>query len=308
MKDTRSLLLVLLSVGLAATWVYHFYDKANYTRVNAEVYTKDSSAIAQNIRDSLQKEFTAAVTSFDTRLDSSKTTSDSLQEQLTNRIKEINQLKSEISQVLKNPRSTSAEMKTAKQKMTELEGKVEELRFQNSFMEEEKRTLSARLDHVNGEVSTLEQNMRKLDEENKDLREKIRQAGIFMTSGVRLAAVDVRANEKEEETAQTKKADKFVASFVVQNNVNQYLNAEVFVVITQPDGQVLQNSAWESGVFDTKEDGRKNYTRRIKFDYEKGEQKQMIFSLASDTFQAGRYKLQVWHQGSLVGENFKMLK
>ena len=306
MKDIRSLLLVLLSVGLVATWVYHFYDKAGYSQRVAATPAIDSTAIAENIRDSLQKVYTATINDRDFKLDSSRNTSDSLRMLLTSRISEINKLKGEISSILKNPNSTSSQLKEARKKMTELEEKVEQLRGQNSSMEAEKETLNARLDQLNGDVANLEQGIRRLDEENRVLTEKIKLASVFMASTLHFTAIDVR-DTKEQETAQSKKADKFVASFILQNNLNQYLNAEVFVVVTEPDGHVLQSSTWDSGTFDTKTEGRKNFTRRIKFDYEKGEQKRLIFSLESDSFKKGTYKLQVWHLGILIGESTKTL-
>jgi predicted nucleic acid-binding Zn-ribbon protein len=306
MKDIRSLLLVLLSVGLVATWIYHFYDKANYSQRIAGSSVADSTAIADNIRDSLQKAYTATINDRDFKLDSSRNTSDSLRILLTSRISEINKLKGEISSILKNPNSTALQLKEARKKMTELEEKVEQLRYQNSSMETEKQTLNTRLDQLNSDVVNLEQGIRRLDDENKVLTEKIKQASVFMASTLHFTAIDIRET-KEQETAQSKKADKFVASFILQNNLNQYLNAEVFVVITEPDGRVLQNSAWDSGMFDTKSEGRKSFTRMIKFDYEKGEQKRLIFSLDTDSFQKGTYKLQVWHQGILIGETSRTL-
>jgi predicted nucleic acid-binding Zn-ribbon protein len=300
MKDIRSLLLVLLSTGLVATWIYHIYDKTRYSQLKPAVPVTDTAAIG-GMRDSLQKAYSEKVSDLDVKLDSSRSTTDSLEAQLTYRVSEINQLKSDISSILKNPHSSSSQLKEAKQKMVELEEKVDQLRNQNTSMETEKQSLTSKLEQMTGEASTMEQNIRRLDEENKDLREKIKSASAFMVSALHFAAIDLR-NDKEQETAQSKKADKFVASFLLQNNLNQYMNAEVFVVITEPDGHVLQSSTWDSGTFDTKSEGKKSFTRRLKFDYEKGEQKRLIFSLDTDNFQKGTYTLQLWHMGMLIGE------
>ena len=305
MKDIRTLLLVLLSVGLVATWGYHIYDKANYSLV-AKAAVTDSVAVANTIRDSLQKVYAGTINGLDVQLDSSRNTSDSLVNQLNLRMYEINNLKSEISKILKNPRSTSSQLAMANQKMLELEEKVTQLRTDNGQMEAEKLRLNTRLDQLTGDVSKLEQNIRRLDDENKSLNEKIKLASVFVASAVHFAAIDVRGDSKEQETLQAKKADKLVASFILQNNLNEYPNAEVIVVIEEPDGHVLQSSIWDSGMFDTR-DGRKSFTRKIKFDYEKGEQKQVIFSLDVSNFQKGNYTLQIWHNGFRIGEIKKTL-
>jgi hypothetical protein len=305
MKDIRTLLLVLLSVGLVATWGYHIYDKTNYSRV-AQAAVTDSIAVANTIRDSLQKIYSGTISSLDVRLDSSRNTSDSLAIQLNLKMNEINKLKSEITSILRNPRSTSSQLAMANNKMIELEEKVTQLRYENGEMEAEKLRLNTRLDQLTGDVDKMEQNIRRLDEENKSLNEKIKLASVFVASAVHFAAIDVRGDSKETETLQAKKADKLVASFILQNNLNEYANAEVIVVIEEPDGRVLQSSVWDSGMFDTR-DGRKSFTRRIKFDYEKGEQKQVIFSLDVSNFQKGNYTLQIYHNGFRIGETKKTL-
>jgi myosin heavy subunit len=307
MKDIRSLLLVLLSTGLVATWVYHIYDKARYSQAAREAATPvtDTAALS-SMRDSLQKAYSEKVSSLDLRLDSTRSATDSLQIQLTKRVNEINRLKSQISSVLKNPNSSAAQLKEARQMMSELEERVEELHDQNEAMESEKKDLTVKLEQITGEAGKMEQNIRRLDEENKDLREKIKAASVFMVSAIHFTAIDLR-NDKEQETVQSKKADKFVTSFILQNNINSLTNAEVYVVITEPDGHVLQNSTWNSGTFDTKSEGKKTFTRRVKFDYEKGEQKQVIFSLDWDNFQKGKYTLQLWYMGVLIGKSEKEL-
>jgi hypothetical protein len=306
MKDIRPLLLVLLSTGLVATWVYHIYDKAHYSQVKATPAMADTAAIS-NMRDSLQKAYSEKVNDLDLRLDSTQSTTDSLQAQLTRRVDEINRLKNKISGVLKNPNANATQLKEARQMMAELEERVEELHDQNEHMESERQGLTVKLEQMTGEASKMEQNIRRLDEENKDLREKIKSASVFMASALHFTAVALR-NDKEQETPQSKKADKFVASFILQNNLSALMNAEVFVVVTEPDGHVLQSSTWDSGAFDTKAEGKKNFTRKIKFDYEKGEQKHLIFSLDTDNFQKGKYTLQIWHMGVLIGETVRTLR
>jgi hypothetical protein len=55
MKDTNSLLLVLLSVVLLGTWFYHLYDKTKYSNQRKEIYIKDSIDVAEGVHDSLHK-------------------------------------------------------------------------------------------------------------------------------------------------------------------------------------------------------------------------------------------------------------
>ena len=69
----------------------------------------------------------------------------------------------------------------------------------------------------------------------------------------------------------------------------------------------MQSTVWDSGTFEAKNDGRKNFTRKIKFDYEKGEQKYLLFTVDADNCQKGIYTFQVWHNGIMIGQAIKKL-
>jgi predicted nuclease with TOPRIM domain len=320
MKDIRSLLLVLLSFGLVATWAYHLYDKSTYSNRKTEIGTADSAAVIRAVGDSLEKVYAATIEKLDSELNSSYNTSDSLYTRLTttetkldsreielnNKVREANQLKADISHLLKKPDLTNSEIVVARQKIGELEEIVKQLRNEKSALETEKKELTARLDQMSGEVNSLQQTIRRITDENKSMSEKIRFASVFVASSLHFTALHTKS-EKEQETDLAKRADKFVASFVLQNNFNDFMSAEVMIVITDPDDHILQNSSWDSGSFDTRAGDKKNYTRKMKFDYTKGEQKALIFTLNVDTLKKGTYTLQIWHNGVLIGEIGKSL-
>ena len=78
-------------------------------------------------------------------------------------------------------------------------------------------------------------------------------------------------------------------------------NAEVVVVISDPAGKPLNTEVWDVGSFETKTEGRKVYTRKVRFEYNKGEAKQLIFSLEPNNFDKGTYKLSLYHNGIRIG-------
>ena len=296
----------MLSVGLVATWVYHLYDKTQYSQRKTEVYIKDSVAVAEGIRDSLQKIYTYTINNLDTKLDSTKTSADSLKTQLNGKLNEIYKLKSEIDGILKNSSSSKADMEVARSKIAELQQLIEELKGEKTSMEEEKKQLNSVLSQLSGEITGLQQNMKKLGEENKVLSDKINLASIFVASEVKLIPVALK-NDKEQETNQAKKVSKFVISFTVQNNVNDYSNADIYVVIIQPNGKVLKSDVWDAFSMQTFNGAKISYTRKVRFDYAKGEAKHEIFSLNADDYDRGNYTVQIYHNGYLIGQSMKTL-
>ena len=306
MKDIRSSLLVMLSVGLIGTWIYHLYDKTQYSQQRHEIYIKDSAAVADGIRDSLQKIYSATITGLDTQLSATKTNADSLKTKLEGKLTEIYKLRNDITSILKNRNATKADLETARQMINELQQKVNDLKDQNSSMEEEKIRLTGILDQLNEDMKGMEQNIKRLGDENRVLTEKINLASVFVASDLRFYAVTLK-NQKEIETNQAKKATKFILSFTVQNHFTENNAADMFIVVAQPDGQTLKFSVWESGVFDTRNEGKKDYTLKIHFGYEKGESKNLLYSLNADTYEKGTYTMQVYHNGIRIGQTTTLL-
>ena len=61
------------------------------------------------------------------------------------------------------------------------------------------------------------------------------------------------------------------------NNISDEPVSEIYVVITQPDGKVLKTDVWDAFSIDTRKEGKKSYTRKVRFDYERGENKKLLF-------------------------------
>lgn len=297
----------MLSVGLIATWVYHLYDKTQYSKRRTEIYVKDSTAVAQGIRDSLQNIYIDAITDLDNKLDSTRFTTDSIQSALHGKLAEVHQLRNEIDVILKNRGASAADLHVARRKISELQVLVKDLQGERNSMEEEKERLNNVLSQLTGDIAGLQDNIKTLGEENKKLAEKVNLASVFVASELKLTPVTVR-NFKEQETSQAKKASKFIVSFTVQNNVNEFDNADVYVVITQPDGEVLKNEEIWNQTTTTAANGKNiSYTRVIRFDYDKGEAKKLFFSINADKYLKGDYTLQVYHKGYEIGETKKVL-
>jgi predicted nuclease with TOPRIM domain len=304
-KDSRNLMLGLLSAGLVVTWTYHLIDKTGYVNRRREVFIKDSAAVAQAVSDSLQHIYTNTITSLDMSLDSLKSNTGSLQGQLNNKLGEINRLKTEIGNILRRNDLSKQDLVKARGLTAEMKSKIEELQNQNRTIEDEKKQLNSEFNALNTQVTALTQTNARLGNENKTLNEKLADAGTFVASEMRLSAVQTKAN-KEVEATQARKAEKFVISFLLQNNVNSYENSEIYVVLIDPNNQVLEFSAWDTGLFDTNE-GRKKYSRKVRFAYDKGDAHEILFSLNAPTYVRGNYILQVYHNGRMIGKTTKVL-
>lgn len=260
--------------------------------------------------------------------------------------KEINRLKAEI-EALRNKQTKDSELQLAKQKIDELQQKVDKLVDKSSHVETENKKLFAMLRHFSDERAGAEQKIKPWPAvfENKVPEEKVvkkvastnvtpvntsnnklpvantaktdkvapsnttsarSSANLFAADDMRLSAMTVTDNNKDIETYQAFQTDKLVGFINLKNTASQNNSGELIIVILQPDGNVLQQSAWESGTFQTNE-GKKIYSCKLRFNYQKGENNQLSFSLNAPSFTKGNYIMQVYCGGVMIGKMVKKL-
>ena len=303
MRDNKSLLLALLAGGLIITWIYHIYDKSQYANRTREIFIKDSLAVAEAVSDSLRQYYTRSLDALGEEKLEMDSTNSLLKGELGQKITEINKLRFEIGNILKRKNLNQADLTEAKTKIDDLQQRIDNLKTENTSLADERTKLNGILAQLTGEMNSLQQNMQKVSAENRALSQKINDASIFIASDIKFAAVNVRPDQKETETNQQKKANKFVTSFTVQNHIVDVETAEVIVVVSDPSGKSLNTEVWDAGSFETKTEGRKIYTRKVRFEYNKGEPKHLIFSLEPENFEKGVYKISLYHHGVRIGES-----
>ncbi len=311
MRDTKSLLLllvsfllVLVSFVLIWTWGYSYYTKkSGVVNTHTTPPAADSISIANKGRDSLQKVYDATLQELDTQLNSTLSHSDSLQNELEVKLAEFYRLRTEITAILKT-RAVNNNFVVAKQKIGELQIKVDGLKEKNQAVDSENKKLNYVLNEIGKTEKNAEKNGNAGIAVKADPTEKPPYAfSAFTASNMRLSAVN---NMDETETAFAEKTDKLTGTFTVMNFNSQLTNAEMMVVVTKPDGKVLKNSGWDSGTFYTPE-GKKIYSYKFSFLYKRGEARQLAFSLHGGTLTKGNYTMEVYHNGLLIGKVVKSL-
>ena len=295
----------MLSVGLVGTWVYYIYDKSVRSDHKKESVTVDPAVAVQSIQDSLQKVYSLTVDKLGAQLDSVRNTAGQLQGELNARLEEINNLKTEIAALLKKSGAKKEDIELAGRKTTQLQQLVAGLGMENKDLSDgKKQVLTA--DYNNTAAKKLQADNQTVKEDYSSPAEKTYNSSLFTVSEIKFTPIALK-DDREVETNQAESADKLIISFVVQNNATSYANAEVFAIITQPDGKVLQTDAWDASSIPTHDYGKKPYTRKMRFEYQKGETKQLQAIIRPEDYEKGNYTLQVFHNGYLVGQAVKIL-
>jgi uncharacterized phage infection (PIP) family protein YhgE len=302
-KDNRTIIYGLLIAALLGTWGYIIWDKSKTkeftTQLQTQLTTSDSTKTA------IQTEYNAALQ----RLDELTTMNASMDSLVRTRNSEIETMKSRIQSLLNKQNKTAADLAEAKRLITELNSKisgyvqeVETLRGENLQLKNEKQELIT-------QKESLQQEYDQTKQQKQQVEEKLNVASTLNASNINIVTIDERKSGKEVEKERAKRVDKIRVTFDVFNRVSDESTKEVFVVITDPTGQVVSNEALGSGRFTTREEGEKVFTKKSNVNFSAGKSSTVTLEWKPGTsFKEGTYKIEIYNNGFKIGEGSKKLK
>lgn len=280
MKDTRNVLLVIVSLCLVATWGYHLYDKNRYaTSLKEVVPVKDSLAIQSRINDSLRSAYNVLLL----QMDSSRNVviTDTISTDVA--VNEIDSLRNEISAILAINNITKEDLRRAEEKIRQLQK-----RLSGSFAVVTQPVTDNRIVNTGSAQSKTETVVKPAAAENT-----------FAVAGISFRAIE---QGRDQPTAKADAAGSLSIGCVLQTAAVA-ADAEVFMVVTDPAGDVVQDDPWQSGMFTTAADDRIAYTRKAKVSAKKGEPGRIAVNLKLPDFDKGAYSVQFYVNGVRVGRS-----
>lgn len=311
MRDSRSLLLllvsfllVLVSFGLMWTWGFRFYVKNDEPKQETQKLAADSALLTNRIRDSIQNEYKITLKDLDIQLDSTLFQSDSLKNELDLKLQEFYRLRNEITSII-NSRNSNNDLKAAKQKLGELQNKVQDFKEKNNDVADANSKLKEVLVDLTNSKGKTTHTKTNIPEVRNVPESEVNVVSAFTASDIIITAL-FTGSDKEAETNSADKTNKLTATFAVSNFNSQLTNGEIYVVLLQPNGKVLKNSGWDSGTFFTR-DGKKVYSSKFNFSYSRGDVKRLSFSIQTSNLSKGTYSLEVYSNGVLIGRATKTL-
>ena len=278
MKDTRTILLLVVSLCLVGTWAYHLYDKNKYAAIPFEI--KKEEPINQTaINDSIRLKYSSTLS----ELDSTRVGKDSLYTQLTGKLTEIDSLRNEIAAILNISNITKEDLTRAQEKIIQLQQKMQ---LTN------KPTTEKRTTFVNNNIGVAEATPQ---QETKPT------APAFLNS-MNINFKAMQGDDKEQSTTKANTASYFSISYSLQNNNVSFTDTEVYMVLIDPGGNVIQDDPWQAGMFQSNNSGRIAYTRKNNFSYLKGDTKRISMNVKLPEFAQGSYSLHIYHNGLQIGK------
>lgn len=300
MKDRKALYLlicalIVISVAftLISVWGYRFYFSKKNTH-SAIVPVDQNAAGNKTTNDGGMQQLRSdsAIRQLNDPADT--IAYDSSDHQLAVKIMQFNRLKSQIALILKE--RYSAKDSGAETQIAALESDIQELRNENIAITRE----NARLNEM---VTQLLEKKQKEKEQQPPYEQSKQQPALslpLLVSHLRFGAYN-----NDQKTWLASEAKKLVGSFEI-NVKGENRTTEIDIVILRPNGQVLLDASGTAATFKTNT-GRKTYSAVVHFDNAKDNHKRLQFSINSNGFNKGKYVMQIYHQGIMIGRLQKIL-
>lgn len=301
-NNTKNIIIGVLAVALLGTWAYLLMDK---NKTDKEIQQKTEEGVKyMSQRDSVQFLYEDALKNYD----SVTIANNDLQGKLTGRQSEISRLKNEIGSILKKKDATQEELNTAKEKIAELNDKIYNLEAEVARLTGENQQLTSANTQLQQEKQTLQTDLTTTQTEKKALEETVDVGSTFTASNIQIAAVNEKRSGKERETSAAKRVDKLMVSFDVENRITKSGPADMYIVVTAPDGKVISGEKTGGGTLTTRQDGDVTFTSKLTITYEQGKRQNVQLPLYQDKFQKGDYRILVYQNGFKIGEGIRKLK
>ncbi len=279
MKDSRNILLVIVSLCLVGTWGYHLYDKNKYANTDVLLPVKDSLAEKNKANDSLRVAYNSLLKQIDSsRIARSVDTSVVMYDSNN----AIDSLRTEINAILAINNITKEDLRRAEEKIRQLQQRLSSSASLPVTTVAENRTTAT--SPVTNRIEPI----------SKPVAEE----PVFTASAISFRAME---KGKEQVTAKADITGYFSIACTVQNPSASFTDTDVYMTLTDPSGDVVQDDPWQSGMLTTAANDRIPYTRKTKLSYAKGDASRIAMSLKLAAYDKGMYSVQFYHNGVRIG-------
>lgn len=254
-------------------------------QVQAEFNFSDSS------RKSVESDYNAALV----RLDELVSKNSEMQNLLGDKDGEIAKLRKQIDAIIKNKNATAADLGKAKRLINVLNSKVQTYEERIAALESDNERLGVEKDMLLEERDALDAE-----------REQLAKLGsILHVSNIRMTPIDIkRGGKKVSETQRAKRVDVMRILFDIdENRIKETSVTEFFLRITGPEGTVLSNAAYGSGVTTLDDGSSVNYTLSKLIEVPQNTKvSDVVVDWNQDSdYKTGDYRIEIYQGGFKVG-------
>lgn len=287
-KDNSKIYLAIIALLL----ISNIYFIVN----NNKVADQRDTAIAEfNAADSSRMTVEADYNAALVRLDELVSNNAEMQAEMNNKDSELAKLRRQIDNIVKNKNATAADLGKAKRLIAVLNGKVQTYEERIASLESDNQRLGVEKEMLSEERDSLDAQ-----------REQLAKLGsILQVSNIRMTPIDIkRGGKKVSETSKAKRVDVMRITFdIIENRIKETSVTEFFLRITGPEGTVLSNAAYGSGVTKLDDGSSVNYTLSKLIEVQKNAAvSDVVVDWNQDSdYKSGDYRIEIYQGGFRVG-------
>lgn len=224
---------------------------------------------------------------------------------------EILKLRNKIKIILQKEHLSKQELIKTKKLILEMNEKVllciqenEQLKKTNQELLSEKEGLSLSNASIRNEMDTLKRAAAGMAEINTALKKINELAEVLNCSGAQLRGYHLKNNGKEQASTRSSKINRLTTTFdITAGRAFSGKEQELFFVITGPEGPIVPSTD-TLGVSFIKSNGQRQMANAVlHVSCTPGEKKSLKQDFpAGKTLTAGKYHIEIYHKGYLIGE------
>lgn len=303
-NDNKTSIIIILIIALIGSWIYFFYSKNQSNNVITE---KDAQyAVLDSAKNSVQKEYDNAMV----RLSELTQTNTELDSLVKNRNTELDAIKNRFRQLVNKQNATSADLAEARKLVGELNSRIDDYVNEIQRLQGENQQLTIEKSNLSSQNRTLSSNLSTTETAKKQAESQVDIGSTLTVSFFTILAIHEKNSGKEKSTSSSKRADKLRIAFNLDpNRIATSGTKHLYVVAKDPSGKVIKEDALASGIIDTREEGKVDYTTKIEVDYKQNKSQNISFDLRqSEKYVKGNYTIMVYQNGFKIGEGVAILK
>jgi len=232
------------------------------------------------------------------------------EQELTAKKQKIDALLSQVSSLKAGDASKAKLLADAQALIKQMEDDKAHLQASIDSLVTENKHLYQERDSVTGELTNTLQKKQQVDAENQKMKDRIDKASILSTANIQCTPIRMTRKGKEDEVKKAKDAEKLRVCFdLLQNKIAPAGETEIAVRIISPDGTTIQLQNLGSGTFKESTTGNDiPFTYNITPDYQNETKTVCSYWAQTFKFAPGKYSVEVYEKGFLIGQSSFMMK
>jgi peptidoglycan hydrolase CwlO-like protein len=287
-------LVILLFITNCITLILYFTKRTEEIKVEQQLVSTTDLKIEleQKVR-----EYTAKIQEYAGQINEKDSTLLAYKTELEAKVKEIQDMISEV-------KITKEKYEDAREQIERLKYYIEKYQRQIDDLKKENVVLTKENKNLKQDINKNKQVMDNLQDENVKLSNKVSLGSKLVSGSITVTGIQIKESGKQKETTKGSRMDGMKMSFTIQNNVMAEIGFyDFYIRILNPKGETLYIEGTGSGRFQF-QGAEALYTVKERIEFTNDDSKiYVVYWSKGSPFEKGTYKIEIYTQGLLIGQN-----